>query len=90
MSRHAFLSLGAALVLCASLTACGGSVDDSAGASPEVATEVPDSALTSATAFVQYLIGLLESPTSETSEPLSLDKIGEAPSSETDDVIVLN
>ncbi len=90
MSRT-ILSWGA-WVLCAALTACGGSVDGTtATTSPaaESSTEVPIDATASVSAFFQYLLALVDAP-SESTEPLSLINVNSAPSSEADEPTGLN
>lgn len=71
----------AAALMTVSLTACwddGGNDDDPTP--PTGLTEIPDSALASATAYTEFGLGL---ETSETAEPFSVDKVSVAP---TDDV----
>ncbi len=70
-------------LMAAGLSACGG-IDSSAA--PAV-TQVPESAAASSQAFAEYVRDL---PSSETQEPLSLDLVATAPTSEADDQIILN
>ena len=70
-------------LLAAGLSACGGI--DSSAVTP--VTQVPESAAASPQAFAEYVRDL---PPSDTTEPLSLDLIATAPSSEADDQIILN
>lgn len=72
-------SLVAAMVLLATLSACGGG-DDTV---PTVPDQVPASALVSAQAFSTYAGSL---PLDDRAEPLSLDGI-EPPTSETEEPI---
>lgn len=70
------------------LTACGSGGDDDAPPTtpppvvqpPEPATDVPSSAIASVEAYRSYVAGLAPS---EVAEPLGLDKVTEAPLSET-------
>ncbi|WP_310385616.1 hypothetical protein [Roseateles sp.] len=66
------------------LTACGSDGGDDAPPPviqpPEAVTEVPSSAAASPAAYVSYAAGLAAT---EVAEPLGLDKVAEAPLSET-------
>jgi len=76
-----------ALAAAALLAGCfggGGSTDMPGGGS--TAAEVPDSALASSTAYTQFTLTTSQS-SSETAEPLSADKVGTPPSSETDEPV---
>jgi len=75
--HQALLIAGAVL----SLTACGGGDGDSTDATPSAATEVPNSATVSAQAYQQFAATLTNS---ETAAPLDVNKVGKAPTSETD------
>jgi hypothetical protein len=70
------------------LTACGGSLD--APTSTPRTDEVPESATASVSAFFNYLLALVEAAPSETDEPLGLNQIGDAPTSETEEATALN
>lgn len=67
-----------ALVAGVLMSACGGGGDDT----PPPLTEVPDTALTSASAYTQFARSL---PASDDAEPLSLGRVDMAPTSETDE-----
>lgn len=61
------------------MSACGGGGSDD---TPEPVVEVPDSALTSSTAYTQFARGL---GSVDTAEPLTLGRLEVAPTSETDE-----
>jgi hypothetical protein len=74
---HILGTLGLALLL----AACGGDDDGGAPAPPLTLNEVPDSALASSQAFVQFVGSL---PPSDTAEPLAV-KDAAAPFSDSDE-----
>jgi hypothetical protein len=65
---------------CVGLAACGGNDDGDAMPTPSTPTEVPDSALISATAYQQFAGSLMNS---ETAAPLDVNKVSKPPVSET-------
>ena len=69
-------------LLAAGLSACGGT-----DSSVTPVTQVPAAAADSAQAYAEYVRDL---PASDSTEPLSLDLIATAPTSEADDQIILN
>ena len=101
-SSSTTLLRGGPLLLCAALAVallvlggCGGSVDGGGMPAPtdnppatESSNSVPDSALASASSFVSYLLAMLDK-SSDTTEPLNLDRIGEAPASDTTEASAL-
>ncbi|MBT9494473.1 MAG: hypothetical protein IV107_19460 [Paucibacter sp.] len=80
----------AALLAAAGLSACNGSDDDDTPVPipiPVANTEVPASAAASPEAYSRYALSL---NASETAEPLGLDKVVEAPGSESAEPLDLN
>ena len=89
MNHKPIRLLCAALLAASGLSACNGG-DDDASPAPiplPVETEVPASAAASPEAYSRYALGL---NASETAEPLGLDKVAEAPGSETAEPLDLN
>jgi len=74
----------AAAALLAGCFGGGGSSTDMPGG--PTAAGVPDSALASSTAYTQFTLTTAQS-SSETAEPLTADKVGTPPSSETDEPV---
>ncbi len=90
MKNHFAWSAGIVGVLL--LAGCGGGSSDPPvvvlpPTQPVPVTEVPASAGANTTAYLQYALGLL---TSETTESLGTDLVVTAPSSESDEPIVIN
>ncbi|MDY0747973.1 hypothetical protein SNE35_25955 [Paucibacter sp. R3-3] len=78
----------APIAAAALLAGCFGGGSDSTDmpGGGSTAAEVPDSALASSTAYTQFTLTTSQS-SSETAEPLSADKVGTPPSSETDEPV---
>ncbi len=77
------------LLLCtllsvAGLAACGG---DPSAVAPPVLTEVPASAAATPAAYTEFV---QQQAADDIAEPLSLDTFATAPTSESDDPVVLN
>lgn len=79
-------ALGGALLAGGLLSACGGGSThvDGPPPPPPAPTAVPDSALVSSLAYVQFALTTSMS-SSESEEPLNADKVTTPPSSETDE-----
>ena len=82
----ALTSVAAAALLLAGCFGGGGGSTDMPGG--PTAAEVPESALASSTAYTQFTLSTAQS-SSETTEPLSADKVGTPPSSETDEPVTV-
>jgi hypothetical protein len=77
------ITLMLAVSTAALLGACGGGHS----ATDEAAATVPDSALASPQAYTDYAGSL---PATETDEPLNVDKVNPAPTSDTTEPVALN
>ena len=79
-------ALAAATLLAGCFGGGGGDASDMPGG--PTAAAVPDSALASSTAYTQFTLSTAQA-SSETAEPLTADKVGTPPSSETDEPVAV-
>jgi hypothetical protein len=71
-----------AVASAAALSACGGGGGGGDESPPPVSDTVPDSALDSWVSYTKYAGSL---PSDEEKEPLKLDKLGQAPATDSDE-----